>query len=384
MGGLQDNNTVIYDGDLAWTRVIGGDGSWTSIDPANDNNMYASWQSLNMLSSTDGGTNFSTITPPSSTRTSFIAPFRSFIGNHAIIYAGRDKIFKSTDSGSNWTATNNNTTLDGNPAIAMEISFQISEKVYAATAPYETTRGNVFRTIDGGISYTNITGILPDRFPSDIAVDPFDDSIVYVTFYGFGSGHIFKSTDSGDSWIDISDNLPDIPAPAVIIDPNNTNHVYVGTDVGVFVSTTGGGNWQDFNDGLPDVVQAMDLNYTTVNNVIRVMTHGNGAYERKFLSQIVSVSEDDPATVSDFKLEQNYPNPFNPTTNFELWISDFGFVSLKVYDVLGNEIATLINEELPSGTHKVEFDGTALPSGAYFYRLETGNYVETKKMVLLK
>jgi len=384
IGGLQDNNTVIYDGDLAWIRVIGGDGSWTSIDPINDNNIYASWQILNMQRSTDGGTNFSTITPPSSTRTCFIAPFRSFIGDHAIIYAGRDKIFKSTDSGSSWTTTNNNTALDGNSAIAMEVSYQTSEKVYVATAPYGTSRGNVFRTIDGGISYTNITGILPDRFPSDIAVDPLDDSIVYVTFYGFGSGHIFKSTDSGDTWIDISDNLPDIPAPAVIVDPNNTNHVYVGTDVGVFVSTTGGNNWQDFNDGLPDVVQAMDLNYTTVNNVIRVMTHGNGAYERKFLSQIPTDSEDEQIKVTGFKLEQNFPNPFNPTTKLSFVIGHLSFVSIKVYDAIGNEIETLINRELPAGTHKVTFNGTGLPSGIYFYRLEAANYSQTKKMVLLK
>lgn len=384
MGGLQDNSTVIYDGDLAWIRVIGGDGSWTSIDPANDNNMYASWQSLNMLRSTDGGTNFSTITPPSATRTSFIAPFRSFIENHAIIYAGRDKIFKSTNSGSSWTATNNNISLDGNPAIAMEISYQTSNKVYAATAPFGTSRGNVFRTIDGGTSYTNITGILPDRFPSDIAVDPFNDNIVYVTFYGFGTGHVFKSTDSGDSWSDISENLPDIPTPAVIVDPNNTNHVYVGTDLGVFVSTNGGGNWQDFNDGLPDVVQAMDLNYTTVNNVIRVMTHGNGAYERKFLSQIVTDSEDEPIKVAGFKLEQNFPNPFNPVTSMQYTIGNRQFVRVKVYDLLGKEITTLVNQEMAAGIHNLEFDGTGLPSGTYFYRLEAGNYVETKKMVLLK
>jgi photosystem II stability/assembly factor-like uncharacterized protein len=288
MGGLQDNSTVIYDGDLAWMRVIGRDGSWTSIDPANDNNMYASWQSLNMFSSTDGGANFSDITPPSSIKTSFIAPFKSFIGNHSIIYAGRDKIFKSTDSGSSWTATNNNTSLDGNSAIAMEISYQNSEKVYIATSPYGTARGNIFRTTNGGTNWTNITGNLPDRYISDIVVNPFDDKIVYITFYGFGSGHVFKSTDSGDSWVDKSDNLPDIPTPSVIVDPNNTNHVYVGTDIGVFVSTTGGGSWQDFNGGLPDAVQVMDLNYTTVNNIIRVMTHGNGAYERKLLSQSIT------------------------------------------------------------------------------------------------
>jgi len=384
IGGLQDNSTVIYDGDLAWIRNIGGDGSWTSTDPFNDNNVYASWQYLNMQRSTNGGNNFTTITPPNSNNTAFIAPFKSFFANSSIIYAGRDKIFKSTNSGNNWIATNNNNPLDGNPAIAMEISYQTSDKIYVATAPFSTTQGNIFKTTNGGTNWVNITGVLPDLFPSDIAVDPFDDSVVYVTFYGFGSGHIFKSTDSGNNWTDISDNLPDIPAPAVIVDPNNINHVYVGTDIGVFVSTNAGGNWQDFNEGLPDAVQAMDLNYTAANNVIRVMTHGNGAYERKFISQIISHSEDGQNSISDFKLEQNYPNPFNPTTNVEFQIADRGFVSLKVYDVLGNEVTTLINNELSSGIHKVEFDGTGLPSGTYFYRLETDNYLETKKMVLLK
>ncbi|MCW9066683.1 MAG: T9SS type A sorting domain-containing protein, partial [Ignavibacteriaceae bacterium] len=76
--------------------------------------------------------------------------------------------------------------------------------------------------------------------------------------------------------------------------------------------------------------------------------------------------------------------PFNPTTNLEFRSSAGGFVSLKVYDVLGNEITTLINNELSSGIHKVEFDGTGLPSGTYFYRLDAGRYSETKKMVLLK
>ena len=384
LGGLQDNSTVIYDGDLAWIRVIGGDGSWTSIDPSNDNIVYASWQNLNMQRSTNGGNNFYTVTPPSAGITSFIAPFRTFYGNSAIIYAGRDKIFKSTNSGNNWTATNSNTPLDGNPALAMDISYQNSEKVYAATAPYQTSRGNVFRTTNGGTNWTNITGILPDRFPSDIAVDPLNDDIVYITFYGFGSGHVFKSTDGGDNWIDKSDNLPDIPVPAVIVDPNNTNDIYIGTDIGVYVSTDGGGNWQDFNDGLPDGVQGMDLNICRVNNVLRVMTHGNGAYERKLLSTIVTNSNTDPVTVDNYNLEQNYPNPFNPNTTIGFRISKSGFTAIKVFDIIGNYITTLVERDLPAGKFTVDFNASNLTSGTYFYRLESGNYVETKKMILLR
>ena len=85
-----------------------------------------------------------------------------------------------------------------------------------------------------------------------------------------------------------------------------------------------------------------------------------------------------------FTLYQNYPNPFNPTTNFKFRIADFGFVSLKVYDLLGNEVATLVNEEKPAGEYEVEFDATGLASGIYFYRLSIGSINETKKMVLMQ
>lgn len=86
----------------------------------------------------------------------------------------------------------------------------------------------------------------------------------------------------------------------------------------------------------------------------------------------------------EFRLEQNYPNPFNPKTNIRFRIPDFRFVSLKVYDILGNNVATLMNDYLSAGEYKVEFNARELPSGIYFYQLIAGNYLETKKMLLLK
>jgi len=83
-------------------------------------------------------------------------------------------------------------------------------------------------------------------------------------------------------------------------------------------------------------------------------------------------------------LEQNYPNPFNPTTSIRYAVSNRQFVTLKVYDVLGNEIANLVNEEKAAGTYAVEFNATNLSSGIYFYELQAGSFVETKKMLLLK
>ena len=91
---------------------------------------------------------------------------------------------------------------------------------------------------------------------------------------------------------------------------------------------------------------------------------------------------------AQFSLSQNYPNPFNPSTSMQFTIGSKQFVTLKIYDILGKEIATLVNEEKPAGEYEVEFSATGggsnLPSGIYFYQLKAGEFVETKKMVLLK
>ena len=106
--------------------------------------------------------------------------------------------------------------------------------------------------------------------------------------------------------------------------------------------------------------------------------------ETKLTDEIVVSVDDDITSLQEFSLEQNYPNPFNPSTTIKYSIPSSGFVSLKVYDVLGNEVATLINEEKSAGSYEVEFSAAGLSSGIYFYKLQSGNLVETKKMILLR
>ena len=114
-------------------------------------------------------------------------------------------------------------------------------------------------------------------------------------------------------------------------------------------------------------------------------------YENNFGYPIVSV-EDKPQLVSDFKLYQNYPNPFTPSTKIQFPIPSViasgakhsKLVSLKVYDVLGNEVSTLVNEDLSSGEYEIEFNASQLSSGIYFYTLKTGGFIQTKKMILMK
>jgi hypothetical protein len=119
---------------------------------------------------------------------------------------------------------------------------------------------------------------------------------------------------------------------------------------------------------------------TAVKNVSDVV---QAFYDSNFGYPIVTV-EDEQHIVSNFKLEQNYPNPFNPSTTIKYQIPELGFVTLKIFDVLGKEIETLVNEEKQTGTYEITWNAESLPTGVYFYRLQAEDFVETNKMVLMK
>ena len=113
--------------------------------------------------------------------------------------------------------------------------------------------------------------------------------------------------------------------------------------------------------------------------------------DTRLTDEIVSVADEKTVT-DDFVLEQNYPNPFNPSTKIKYSVPSVianevkqsQFVTIKVFDILGNKVATLVNEEKPAGTYEIQWNASQLPSGIYFYKLHAGNFVETKKMILLK
>ena len=128
--------------------------------------------------------------------------------------------------------------------------------------------------------------------------------------------------------------------------------------------------------------------------MMEAISNTQGGYDGTYtigINSPVGVAEPDPAP-QGFKLEQNYPNPFNPTTKIKYTIPDVianevkqsQFVTLKVFDVSGNEIATLVNSSQPAGSYEVSFDGTKLSSGIYFYRLTTGSFSKTREMLLIK
>jgi ligand-binding sensor domain-containing protein len=111
----------------------------------------------------------------------------------------------------------------------------------------------------------------------------------------------------------------------------------------------------------------------------------NNGYIAVYNPDAVSSIDDKENTVPEnFILFQNYPNPFNPSTKIVYQIPELSFVTIKIYDVLGNEIAVLVNEEKPVGSYEVEYNASSLPSGVYFYQLNAGSFIETKKMILIK
>jgi hypothetical protein len=161
---------------------------------------------------------------------------------------------------------------------------------------------------------------------------------------------------------------------------SDTN-LFAGTDGGgVFHSTNNGISWTEVNTGLTNFI----VNALLVHGTNLFAGTDNGVWYRPVSELITGIEDQSDRILSRFILEQNYPNPFNPSTTINYSVSSSEFVALKVYDVLGNEVATLVNEEKPVGSYEVNFDARGLSSGIYFYKLQSGNFIETKKMILLK
>ena len=398
LGQVQDHFGFQYSGSFDWAGGGVDEGGWTAIDPVDDRTMYAGSRGGDgIYKSTDRGLSYPSGFAGFSGAAAWNSPFAIAPSNRSVLYHARSVVWKSTNAGANWFATNGGVSLDGNPGLSITVSRTSPDTVYVGTAPLQT-RAHVFRTANGGATWTNVTGILPDRYLMDLAVDPNNSAIVYAAMGGFGAGHLFKTTDAGETWTDISATLADVPGTAVVVDPFNSSHVYAGNDLGVHVSTDGGAVWTPFNDGLPEAVIVGDLTVSPSNRVLRLATHSNGVYERKLLSsQTTGIAGGREIIPLAFSLEQNFPNPFNPTTvvRYHLPAGQAGLpvassVRLTVYDLLGREVAVLVDGREPAGIHTVRFDGSSLASGIYVYRLEilsthgNGGFVASRKMLLIR
>jgi photosystem II stability/assembly factor-like uncharacterized protein len=285
LGGLQDNGTLKYTGGPVWTTVWGGDGGWCAIDQSNQNTVYAETQYGRIVRSFNGGGSFSSATsglPGSQSEWNFIPPFVVSPSDPQVLYAGARNVYKSTNQGTSWFTANGAPTLNGTTLACIAVSLTSSDTLLAGTgtgAFGATPLFQIFSSTNGGAAWTNVTGPLPDRYPTDLEFDPADSRTAYVTYSGYGTAHLFRTTDLGGSWTDISSGLPDMPHQCVAVDPVYPSYLYVGTDLGIFQSSDAGADWVPWTEGMPDAM-VLDLTVSKANDALRAATFGNGVYQR--------------------------------------------------------------------------------------------------------
>ena len=233
----------------------------------------------------------------------------------------------------------------------------------------------VAHTTDFGQNWTDMGGMfgLEDYNPSRIEYAPDDPELLYVTCWAY----LARSSDGGDTWEYHA--TPAVDNMAIAFDPDVDGKLYIGSvGGGVYVSTDAGVSFAPFNDSL-DNLDIRCLEFDSQGKLLAGT--GNGVYYYDFVTDI---TETDPSMPYRPILHPNYPNPFNATTTITFTITSPQFAALKVYDLLGREVQTLVNEYKESGIYKIDFDAAKFTSGIYFYKLQLDKYVETKRMVLLK
>jgi hypothetical protein len=196
---------------------------------------------------------------------------------------------------------------------------------------------------------------------------------------GGNNGTIFKTTDGGTSRDQQTINSIENIYSIKFLD-TNTGWLSGGSAL-ILHTTDGGSNWIVQNSGATyhlNSISIVNANYGwAVGGAGNILHTSNGG--------VTFIEGDETGKIlAEFKVLQNFPNPFNPSTKISYSIPELSFVALKVYNVLGDEIATLVNEEKPAGNYEINFSAEGLTSGIYFYKLQVGNLTETKKMILLR
>lgn len=185
---------------------------------------------------------------------------------------------------------------------------------------------------------------------------------------------VYKSTNYGTNWTQTSLNNVGVHALAIY-----NGYVFAGTSYGFYVSSDSGATWAVRNEGFSGTPYIKS--FCIHNNFLFA---GPPGVWRRPLSELVGIKTISQEVPEGYLLYQNYPNPFNPITNIKYQITNKSYIELKIFDILGRQIETLVSKIQKPGSYEAEWDGEDYPSGVYFYRLEAGTFVDSKKMVLVK
>jgi hypothetical protein len=248
----------------------------------------------------------------------------------------------------------------------------------------------VFLSTNNGAIWTRVSTGLTDT--SVLSLAYLGTNLFAGMYYSRGGG-VFRSTNNGTSWSPANTGLPYDSVngyyPGVMAFSVSGTNLFAGTyGRGVFLSTNNGTNWALVNTGMTDdevSTLAVGSTYLFAGTGADDMggSYGTGVWKRPLSEMITSV----PPAVQlprEFVLEQNYPNPFNPSSVIRFALPHASFVTLTVYNTLGQQVGQLVNEQQQAGYHDVVFRGDGLASGVYFYRIQAGDFIASKKLLFLK
>jgi photosystem II stability/assembly factor-like uncharacterized protein len=377
-GGTQDNGTnrtmTGQTGD--WENIYGGDGFYVLVDPVNNNYVYAEYQYGALARSTNGGNSFASATSgiSSSDRNNWNTPVIFNPLNPKSLYYGANRLYKTKNRAVSWSVISpdlsdgpgqGNVTYGTITAIA--VSPVDTNIIYAGTDD-----GNVWTSRNNGENWTDITLGLPDRWVTSLAADPLDTQVAYVTFSGYRYNeyipHVLRTADGGDSWMDITGNLPEAPVNKILVDPVLPQILYIGTDMGVFMSTDLGVSWFLAGIGLPNL-PIPDLKFHQPTRTLIAATYGRSMYSIHIPESIVSVNYPEkgsckgeislsPNPVSGM-LNVDFPDGFTELAasalKYEIFTSS-GFLVQKGYFELKRNLQIPVND-LEEGLYILSVDG---------------------------
>lgn len=290
---------------------------------------------------------------------------------------GRWSLWKTNNGGSSWDST------------GLYLPQQSDEFSYVGNTSCDQNTGWIFySTRNGFYKSTNFANFNYQPFSNgyygtDLLITDNNNAIIYTSYPTLG---IIKTSDGGATWIS-STGIPiyngNIGGAIGMLAKVN-NEVYAVRGGNILKSTDNGLSFNPSycpgTGGMSVIVKSLK----TENNITSV--YAVGFYGNVYKADIQTIGVNNISTIvpNNCSLSQNYPNPFNPSTKINFDIVKPGFVSLKVFDILGKEVATLVSENLSAGSYETDFDGSNLPSGVYFYRIETNEFTQVKKMILNK
>jgi hypothetical protein len=360
--------------------------------------------------STDAGVSWGADTRLTNNTASSAQPSVTVSGSfvHVVWSDGRDgnpEIYykRSTDAGISWGTDTRLTNSTGESYFSfVAVSGSVVHVVWG-----DNHDGNdeiyYKRSTDEGVSWGTDTRLTNNIAPSLSPSFTVSGSVVHVVWYDYRDGnqeiYYKRSTDAGVSWgadTRLTNNSAESKYPSVALSGSFVHVVWTDERDGNWEiyykrSTDAGVSWgadlRLTNYSYPSEFPSVSVSGSVVHVVWYDCRDGNGnseIYYKRDPTGNVGIQNISTEIPSSYSLSQNYPNPFNPTTNIKFAIPKNEFVKITVFDILGKELETLLNEQLQPGTYETNWNASNYPSGVYFYRLTTGDFSETKRMLMIK